>query len=77
MAQPRPPPAVVVRDAEKRMSRAHSPRVCRELLLLVPSFLQHVPALSLFVRSMLVHVADLGSASLRIVLGDDLSLIHI
>ena len=54
------------------MSRAHSPRVCRELLLLVPSWLQHIPALSLFVRSMLVHVADLGSASLRIVLGDDL-----
>ena len=43
--------------------------MCRDVLLLVPSFLHHIPALSLFITSILAHVAGVGAASLRVLLG--------
>lgn len=68
--QPRPT-VPSIRGAVHHLFRVPRPRVCRDVLLLVPSFLQHIPALSLFISSILAHVADLGAASLRVLLGDD------
>ena len=56
---------------EKAIHRAATTRVSRPLLLLVPSYLQHLKAFLLLLESLLGHVSDLHAASLRVVLGDD------